>query len=43
MPPAAGTARPGKKTVLESVLWGLKLDGCAINKSGIDAILAATR
>ena len=36
--PPAGT---GAKTVLESVLWGLKLDGCAINESGIRAILAA--
>ena len=34
--PAAGL---GSKTVLESVLWGLKLDGCAINESGIKAIM----
>lgn len=33
---------PGsRKTLLESVLWGLKLDGCAINKRGINAIMAA--
>ncbi len=30
-----------KKTVLESVLWGLKLDGCAINERGIKAIMDA--
>jgi len=30
-----------RKTVLESVLWGLKLDGCAINERGIKAIVAA--
>jgi predicted nucleic acid-binding protein len=30
-----------RKTVLESVLWGLKLDGCAINERGIKAIMAA--
>jgi hypothetical protein len=29
--------------VLESVLWGLKLDGCAINDRGIKAILAAVK
>lgn len=28
-----------RKTVLESVLWGLKLDGCAINERGIKAII----
>ncbi len=28
-----------KRTVLESVLWGLKLDGCAINERGIKAIM----
>lgn len=28
-----------KRTVLESVLWGLKLDGCAINERGIKAII----
>ncbi len=27
------------KTVLESVLWGLKLDGCAIDERGIKAIM----
>ncbi len=30
-----------RKTVLESVLWGLKLDGCAINERGIKAIIDA--
>ncbi len=30
-----------RKTVLESVLWGLKLDGCAINERGIKAIMDA--
>ncbi len=28
-----------RKTVLESVLWGLKLDGCAIDERGIKAIM----
>jgi len=32
-----------RKTVLESVLWGLKLDGCAINERGIKAIVAAEK
>jgi len=33
---------PGlRKTLLESVLWGLKLDGCAINERGIKAIMDA--
>ncbi|MBI2663922.1 hypothetical protein HYX10_01105 [Candidatus Woesearchaeota archaeon] len=37
-------ACPGttRKQVLESILWGLKLDGCAINERGIKAILNAT-
>ncbi len=30
-----------RKTVLESILWGLKLDGCAINERGIKAIIKA--
>lgn len=30
-----------RKTVLESVLWGLKIDGCAINERGIKAIMSA--
>ncbi len=30
-----------RRTVLESVLWGLKLDGCAINERGIKAIMDA--
>ena len=30
-----------QKTVLESILWGLKLDGAAINERGIRAIVAA--
>ncbi len=29
------------KAVLESILWGLKLNGCAINERGIKAILEA--
>jgi len=37
------TPTTSKKTVLESVLWGLKLDGCAINQRGIKAILAAEK
>ncbi|MBI2137659.1 hypothetical protein HYU12_04015 [Candidatus Woesearchaeota archaeon] len=28
-----------REAVLESVLWGLKMDGCAINERGIKAIL----
>lgn len=35
------TAATPRKTVLESVLWGLKLDGCAINERGIKAIMDA--
>jgi len=30
-----------RKAMLESVLWGLKLDGCAINERGIKAIMTA--
>jgi len=30
-----------RKAVLESILWGLKLNGCAINERGIKAIMAA--
>ncbi len=30
-----------RKTLIESVLWGLKLKGCAINERGIKAIIAA--
>ena len=30
-----------RESVLESVLWGLKLDGCAINERGIKAIMDA--
>ena len=33
--------KAGRKDVLESVLWGLKIDGCAINERGIKAIVAA--
>ena len=33
--------KAGRMKVLESVLWGLKIDGCAINERGIRAILAA--
>ncbi len=32
-----------KRTLLEGVLWGLKLNGCAINERGIKAILAQAR
>ena len=32
----------GVKSVLESVLWGLKLDGCAIKESGIRKLMSAT-
>jgi len=35
------TSATPRKTVLESVLWGLKLDGCAINERGIKAIISA--
>jgi hypothetical protein len=30
-----------RKDLLESILWGLKLDGCAINERGIKAIISA--
>ena len=38
---AASSLENPKKAVLESVLWGLKMDGCAINERGIKAILKA--